>query len=368
MLEVRNLAKAWPDFELGASLSIQDGEIAAILGPSGCGKSTLLRLIAGLDRPDSGSVILDGKELGSLGPEKRGIGLVFQDFALFPGMSVRRNIEYGPRMAGMGKAERDRLADSLAASMEIARLLDRNPASLSGGEQQRVALARALAARPRLVLLDEPLSSLDAGLRRRLRVEIAERLRSASVMAIHVTHDVEEAFAMADRVFVMGRGRIAEEGSPEELYTRPRTAYGARFLGRGPVLAVRSMQSAGKMVRAHCAIGSFLCAHGENGTLSETGGTDSRVALFFPADSADFVDPSSGGENIARARVLGTSFGGRFRRLRLAFDAFEAEASGAGEGILEIELETPIGFRPQPGERVAFRVAPEDCILLPEAN
>ncbi|HOX33440.1 MAG TPA: ABC transporter ATP-binding protein [Spirochaetales bacterium] len=365
MLEVEALAKAWPDFELEAGFRLRDGEIAALLGPSGCGKSTLLRLLAGLERPDRGSIRLDGRELSGLPPEKRGVGLVFQDFALFPGMSVARNIEYGPRRAGLARADRARLVASLAASMEIGGLLGRNPASLSGGEQQRVALARTLAASPRLVLLDEPLSSLDASLRRRLRVGIAERLRAASVMALHVTHDVEEALAVADRIFLMGRGRIVEEGSPEELYARPATAYGARFLGRGPVIRPSSVEAIGAAYKARCGFGDFLCAGPAEGAAA--------CSLFFPAEAPRFVGLETGGDNVARATVLGSVFGGRFRRISLACEpgptpALPAEASRArgGPARLEIELEAPVGLRPRVGERVAFRVAPEDCILLPE--
>jgi ABC-type sugar transport system ATPase subunit len=172
-------------------IRLGEGEIGVILGPSGSGKSTLLRMIAGLLPPEGGSVFLDGRSLDGLPPEKRSLGMVFQDLALFSHMSVRRNIEYGLRMLRMPRAPREETAREFARSFSIERLLERRPNTLSSGEQQRVALARTLAPGPALVLLDEPLSSLDPSLRRRLRIEIAERLRAAAVMALHVTHDID---------------------------------------------------------------------------------------------------------------------------------------------------------------------------------
>lgn len=374
MLEIRALRKAWPDFALDVSLSLADGEIGAILGPSGCGKSTLLRLAAGLLEAEGGSVSLDGLDVSNLPPERRGIGMVFQDYALFPRMSVRENIEYGPRMEGVDRTGRAAIVETLARSFGLARLLDRSPSSLSGGEQQRVALARSLAAKPRLVLLDEPLSSLDAGLRRRLRSEIAERLRAAGVMALHVTHDVEEALAVADRIFLMGRGRIVEEGAPEELYARPGTAYGARFLARGPVLSLSGLERTGASPRARTAIGAFRCSGGDDNALRDTDSCWSGLALFFPAESAVPISPGCGaasaggdaGDNVVTGRVLETVFSGRFRRLRLACPSKAAPEDVEEARTLEIEVSPDV--RPARGESLSFRVPPEECMLLPEVE
>jgi ABC-type Fe3+/spermidine/putrescine transport system ATPase subunit len=364
MLEIADLSKQWPDFRLHVALDLRDGEIAALLGPSGCGKSTFLRLLTGLIRPDSGEITMDGKRIEGLSPEKRGIGMVFQDFALFPSMSVRRNIEYGPRMKRTSRDVRRSLAEGLASSFEISGLLDRSPSTLSGGEQQRVALARALAAGPRLVLLDEPLSSLDANLRRRLRSEIAERLRRANVMAIHVTHDVEEAFAVADRLFLMGDGTVIEAGAPEELYARPRTAYGARFLGRGPVLpcsGIEAVNFAQASARAHTAIGSFYSSFHAADASRGADFSRRRLSLFFPAESARILSGSSASDTVSEDNcvsglVVDSVFAGRFRRLRL-------ECAASHEII---ELEIPPEIRPVRGERLLFRIPPDACILLPE--
>ncbi|MDP3177438.1 MAG: ABC transporter ATP-binding protein, partial [Spirochaetaceae bacterium] len=259
MLELRGIAKVWPRLTVRAELTLGEVETVSILGPSGCGKSTLLRIVAGLERPDEGRVLLDGADLTAVSPERRGIGMVFQDFALFPHMSAQANIEYGPRIRGRPRAVRERLARALAASLGIEALLDRSPSTLSGGEQQRVALARTLAASPRIVLLDEPLSSLDYGLRRRLRSEIAARVREAGAASLHVTHDVEEAFAVADRVVLMREGSIVSQGSPEELYSAPRDAWTASFLGLGPVIPVSRIvrESEGGPFIALTPLGSF---------------------------------------------------------------------------------------------------------------
>jgi ABC-type Fe3+/spermidine/putrescine transport system ATPase subunit len=363
VLEVRGLAKAWPGFALCLDLSLRGGEIAAVLGPSGCGKSTLLRLVAGLERPDSGAVLVGGIDVSGTPPERRGIGMVFQDFALFPHLSVRRNIEYGPRMRGLPRPARRRGAEAIAESFEIAPLLDRSPYSLSGGEQQRVALARALAARPSLMLLDEPLSSLDASLRRRLRAEIGERLREAGMTAVLVTHDAEEAFGVADRVCLMRAGRIDAEGPPEGLYASPPTAWSASFLGRGPVLEALGLEARDGRSIARTAIGEFAFAPGGGGE-----GATGPASIFFPASSPRPA-PSSGGSderverNHIRGRVASTSFAGRFRRLSLACPALAESSEGGGEMILELELDP--SFRPAVGETLHLEVAAGDCRLLP---
>jgi ABC-type Fe3+/spermidine/putrescine transport system ATPase subunit len=353
MLEIRGLRKNWSDFSLDVSLSLESGAIGAILGPSGCGKSTLLRLIAGLEEADSGSISLGGRELRALSPEKRGIGMVFQDFALFPQLSVRKNIAYGPRVRGEERGETARRVDELAESFGIAPLLDRQPGSLSGGEQQRVALARALAVSPELVLLDEPLSSLDAGLRERLRTEIADRLKEAAVSALFVTHDVAEAFAVADRVFVMGSGRIVEEGTPRGLYERPRKAYTARFLGRGPLLPVLRVEGEGQGPIALTAFGGFRFSAGAPAGDSAAG--KGGAFLHFPSDCCEPLGPGTPrGENELEGRVEAIYFLGRSQRIRLSL----------GEGALSLELDLDPRQGLERGQSLRLRLPPERCILI----
>lgn len=215
------------------SLVIEPGEVIALLGPSGCGKTTLLRIIAGLETPDAGSRVLFGTEDVTGQPvERRGVGMVFQHYALFPQMTVEANIGYGLRIRGVDESERRRVVGELVDLVRLNGLEARRPSQLSGGQRQRVALARAIAVRPRVLLLDEPLTALDAKLKEQLRVELAELLRRLNVTAIHVTHDQHEALAIADRLAVMQAGRIVQVGDGESLYRRPGHPFVAEFLGR----------------------------------------------------------------------------------------------------------------------------------------
>jgi putative spermidine/putrescine transport system ATP-binding protein len=215
------------------TLVVEPGEVLALLGPSGCGKTTLLRLIAGLETPDEGSrVLFAGQEVTSLPIEKRGIGMVFQHYALFPQMSVEANIGYGLNVRGISLPEQQRTVGELIDLVRLNGLEKKRPAELSGGQRQRVALARAIAVRPRVLLLDEPLTALDAKLKESLRNELAELLRRLKITAIHVTHDQQEAMAIADRLAVMQAGRIVQVGDGETLYRSPTHPFVASFLGR----------------------------------------------------------------------------------------------------------------------------------------
>lgn len=287
MLKIESLRRAWQDFALDVDLALGDAKIGAVLGPSGSGKSSLLRMIAGLERPDAGHIILDGKEICGLPPERRGIGMVFQDFALFPAMTVAGNIAYGPTVAGTPRPERRRIARDLAVSMGIEGLLNRYPASLSGGERQRVALARTLAASPSLVLLDEPLSSLDGNLRRRLRTEVASKLRESGAAALHVTHDVEEAMAIADTIFLMRDGRIEASDDPERIFSDPPSAWAAAFMASGPVIPVLSVVGASDAPVVRTSFGLIACVDSSRFSPSCV-----SCSVFFPSDSGRLEPPS----------------------------------------------------------------------------
>ena len=217
------------------ALEVAEGEVVTVLGPSGSGKSTLLRVIAGLQRPDSGRVLLDGDDITSVPPHRRGIGLVFQDHALFHHRDVQDNIGFGLRMRGDSRDEIERRVGELLELVGLTGYERRSVATLSGGEQQRVALARALAPAPRVLLLDEPLGSLDRRLRDRLLDELAQLFEHIALTALYVTHDQEEAFALGDRVAVVGAGRVVQIGTPDELWAQPADEDTARFLGLGNV-------------------------------------------------------------------------------------------------------------------------------------
>jgi len=215
----------------GVSFAVADGEFFSMLGPSGSGKTTCLRMIAGFDQPTSGSIRLHGAEAAGLPPFERDVNTVFQDYALFPHMTVGDNIAYGPMLRRVGKAERRRLVDEMLDLVRLPGLADRRPAQLSGGQRQRVALARALINRPRVLLLDEPLGALDLKLRQQMQIELKAIQKRVGITFIYVTHDQEEALTMSDRLAVFSHGKIEQIGPPFEIYESPRTAFVAGFVG-----------------------------------------------------------------------------------------------------------------------------------------
>jgi thiamine transport system ATP-binding protein len=219
-----------------ADLSVADGEVLALLGPSGSGKTTLLRAVAGLQTLDEGSILWNGEDLAPVPAHERGFGLVFQDYALFPHLDVGRNVEFGLKMQGLAAGERRRRAAAALERVEMPGFDRRRVATLSGGQQQRVALARALAIEPRMLLLDEPLGSLDRALRERLTGDLRSLLAQPGVTALYVTHDQSEAFAVADRVAIIDRGRIVQRGTPQEIWTHPADEFVAEFLGHRAVV------------------------------------------------------------------------------------------------------------------------------------
>ncbi|MBV9139169.1 MAG: ABC transporter ATP-binding protein, partial [Hyphomicrobiales bacterium] len=226
-LEIENLRKVY-GAQVGVQhfdIAVERGEFISFLGPSGCGKTTTLRMVAGFEQPSGGSIRIDGRDVVGLRPNQRNIGMVFQSYALFPNMTVAQNVAFGLKIAKRPEAEiKPRVAEMLQM-IKLPQLGDRYPYQLSGGQQQRVALARALAGSPQLLLLDEPLSALDAKIRASLRSEIRDLQRKLGITTIYVTHDQEEALAMSDRIVVMSEGRIEQLGTPFEIYNRPRTRF-----------------------------------------------------------------------------------------------------------------------------------------------
>ncbi len=267
------------------SFTIERGAIAAILGPSGCGKTTTLRVIAGFERPDVGRIQLAGRTLfdehTDIPPEARGIGFVFQDYALFPHLNVLQNVMFGLRGNPKSRLEQARAVISMVGLNIFEK---RMPHQLSGGQQQRVALARALAPGPHLVLLDEPFSSLDAGLRESTRGEVREILRSSGATAVLVTHDQEEAMSFADQLLVMRDGKLEQSGAPENVYTEPRTAFVANFLGKTNLIAARVRGGI-----AQTALGEIRVANADGATM-----------LSIRPEDLSFADIGMPAEVIAR--------------------------------------------------------------------
>jgi putative spermidine/putrescine transport system ATP-binding protein len=269
-------------------LEIRAGETLVFLGPSGCGKTTTLRIIAGLEAPDPGGrVLFDGEDVTAVPIESRNVGLVFQSYALFPNMDVRGNVAYGLRIRGVDAASRDARVDEILAMMRIEALADRRIDQLSGGQRQRVALARALAVRPRALLLDEPLTALDAKLRDTLRVDIDALLRRLEITSIYVTHDQAEAMALGDRIVVMDHGRVAQVGAPRDIYYSPASPFVADFIG-----TMNRLQGRLENGQFTAGAGSEILFRPESVRLAENGPIAGTVsAAFFLGDHTRlFVD------------------------------------------------------------------------------
>jgi spermidine/putrescine transport system ATP-binding protein len=242
-VELSDLVKRFDDVTAvdGISVDIPAGEFFSLLGPSGCGKTTTLRMIAGFERPDAGRILLDGRDMAQTPPHKRPVNTVFQSYALFPHLNVADNVAFGLRFQGVGKAE---ARDRVASALDLVRLRgfeERRPSQLSGGQQQRVALARALVLNPSVLLLDEPLGSLDAKLRKALQIELKAIQERVGITFVYVTHDQEEALTMSDRIAVMSEGHIEQVGPPRDVYEDPETDYVADFLGVSNLMHARGM-------------------------------------------------------------------------------------------------------------------------------
>jgi len=288
MIECRNLGKSYGTVQAVCdfSLSLDEHEFLSILGPSGCGKSTLLRLIAGLEVPSEGQVFLDGKEISGskiiLPPEQREFSMIFQDFALFPHLSVKENVRYG---AVGSKKEKKQRVHELLELVSLPHLAAKMPHLISGGEQQRIALARALAPRPRLILMDEPFSNLDYQLRQQLRREIREILKHEGVATVLVTHDQAEAITFSDRMLLMQKGKLVQEGTPSEIYKNPQTIWASSFVGEANHLAVEWQNDSLQTPLGELNVSSEI---GMNARIMMVRPEDLQIELV-PADQANGI-------------------------------------------------------------------------------
>jgi len=316
-------------------LTIQAGETVVFLGPSGCGKTTTLRLVAGLDEPDPGGRVWFGDEDVTTVPiERRNVGMVFQSYALFPNMSVEENVAYGLRVRKVAPAERAQRVRESLEMMHIAELASRRIDQLSGGQRQRVALARAIAPRPRVLLLDEPLTALDAKLRENLRVEIDRLLRSLGITTVYVTHDQGEAMALGDRIAVMEKGRIAQIGTPEEIYREPANAFVADFIGTM------------NRIFGEVKDGTLVFPGGQ---VRWTGPAPAAGLMFRPED----LKPAAPGSGNFTARVVSAFFLGD--HVRLVLDA------GASDLYVARVFERRHFVK---GEAVEFTLDPQALVSL----
>jgi ABC-type Fe3+/spermidine/putrescine transport system ATPase subunit len=346
-LVIQNLSKTYPDFHIELSISVRRGELLSLLGPSGCGKTTTLRLIAGLIEKDRGSILLGGRQIEALPPEKREIGIVFQDYALFPHMNVYNNIAFGLQMRGVSGRKIEARVKELLELVHLQGYEKRHVTRLSGGEQQRVALSRALAPNPKLLLLDEPLSALDAGMRKSLRGEIRRIQRELNVTTVYVTHDQEEALVLSDRIAVMHNGRIEQEGTAREIYEHPGNLFVAGFVGDSNILAGEILSVEGNYTRIETPLGIFKALVPKSKNASPD--TPPRATLFFRPEACRI----NGNE--------GNCIEGKVDRWEYLGDSITITLNASG---IPITIKQNKSVHLTHGQEMRICVGADDCILL----
>ncbi len=333
-VELKNLVKRFGDFTAleGLNLAIRDGEFLVLLGPSGCGKSTTMRLVAGLDEPTSGEILIGGERVNDKPARERDLAMVFQNYALYPHMTVGENIGYPLKIARVGRQERQKKVNEAAERVELGQLLSRRPAELSGGQRQRVALARAIIRTPQLFLMDEPLSNLDAKLRTVMRAELKHLQRELGTTTIYVTHDQVEAMTLADRVVVLNNARIQQVGSPSEIYARPANEFVAGFIGSPPM----------NLIRGRVADGAF---RHEQGSVPVG---DQRAGAFTLGVRPEDVTVADPGSAAIRGTVYSSELLGDCTLLNVRVGAgLVAAKVGPQEGR---EMDEPVGLNFAPGK------------------
>jgi putative spermidine/putrescine transport system ATP-binding protein len=320
----------------GIDLEIPSGEFVSFLGPSGCGKTTALRLIAGFDRATSGQVLVDGKDLTGVPPNRRDIGMVFQAYSLFPNMTAARNVEFGLRVRRQGRGDRRERARELLELVGLGDAADRYPHQLSGGMQQRVALARALAIEPRLLLLDEPLSALDAKVRVQLREEIRRIQTRLGITTIYVTHDQEEALSISDRVAVLSKGKIEQIGTPADIYGAPATPFVAEFVGTMNRIESTVVDAVDGAVEVAGVRLSVEAARGR---------TPGEHVLLLVRPETVSVEAAVGDEGVT-GEVVSQTFLGSVTRLRVLAGTSEwtADLSGERAAAMPVGARVRVGF------------------------
>ena len=360
VLELSHVTKRFGDFTAvsDVSLTVDKGRILSLLGPSGCGKTTTLRMVSGFEEPNEGSIFIEGQDMKGKRPYERNVGLLFQDYALFPHMTVVQNVGYGLKNRGY---ETSRIPARIREMLELVKLVgfeDRRPAQLSGGQQQRVALARALAVSPEVVLLDEPLSALDAKLRQELRVELKEILTAVGATTIVVTHDQEEAMSLGDSVIVMSEGRIMQRGRPTEIYADPKTRFVAEFIGRSNWFSGRLGASVAENVREFTTDeGHRILVPQPDGPTSDPGAYEicirpERIGIEASASARADAGPTN--------RLSGTvrDIAHLGAVIHLVIELEGGRRITATEQYLGQPLE-------QAGKAIDLLFRPEDCIIVP---
>ena len=356
-IEIQNLFKRFKDVVAinRIQLEIDKGEMLTLLGPSGCGKTTTLRCIAGLEKPDEGDIVIDGKPMLSHGfvqPSKRGIGMVFQNYAVWPHMKVYNNIVYGLKLQKIPKQKIRERAQQVLELVGLAGLEDRYPAQLSGGQQQRVALARALVTNPKVLLLDEPLSNLDAKLREELRFEIKSLVRRMGITSVYVTHDQAEAMVISDRIAVMDSGNVVQIGTAQEIYKKPANRFVADFIGTmnfisGEVVQVLQVTDS---VYVHTAFSEkMLC---KTNSITETTPGKKVYASIRPEDVEVFTEPPQAKENLFKGTIAHKAYLGNLLYFFVSID-----------GTM-IRVQVPHHVPQEEGQELYLFLNPQKCMIL----
>jgi len=358
-IEIRNLFKQYKKVTAvnRINLEVNEGELLTLLGPSGCGKTTTLRCIAGLEKPEEGDIIIDGKSMISEGfvqPAKRGIGMMFQNYAVWPHMKVYNNIVYGLRLQKISKQDIKEKADNVLELVGLQGLQDRYPGQLSGGQQQRVALARALIRNPKVLLLDEPLSNLDAKLREKMRFEIKSLVKRMGITSVYVTHDQAEAMVISDRIVVMEKGNIVQIGNSHEIYEKPANRFVADFIGAmnfipGDVVQVLPGTND---VYVRTEFSEKILCRSTGGGVTTPG--QKVYASVRPEDVEVFTEMPQTGENIFKCTIIHKAYLGNFMFLFVDI-----------KGTM-IRVQAPYQLLQEEGDELYISLNPQKCMVLPE--
>lgn len=360
LVAIDKVTKRYGDFVAVSdmSLDIGRGEFLAIMGPSGCGKTTTLRMLAGLERPSDGDIRLDGASLVDVPTHKRDTPMVWQSLALFPFLNARENVEFGLKMRGVAAAERRRRAVDWLTRLDLSEFIERNVDTLSGGQRQRVALARALVTEPRILLLDEPLSALDASLKVRMQALMSKLQRDLGITFVYVTHSHAEAFSMADRVVIMSRGKIEQIGTPVEVYRRPASRFVAEFVGASNILDGEVTRAADALLTVKTRLGDLTIARPVQGAAI---GIGQKISFVLPEDDIRLAAAGGAESNRVTGRIVGEEFLGAHVRLYVEL------ADGHELRLLQAQSHKGGTEALRPGDEVALTWDPGAAFILPSA-
>jgi len=353
MVELRNVTKRFGAYEAlkEASFEIRAGEFMTFLGPSGCGKTTCLRLISGFDTPTSGQIFLDGKDVTFEPPYRRDVNQVFQNYALFPHLTIYENIAFGLRMKKIPPSQIRERVDRVVKMTSLDTFTERKPAQLSGGQRQRVALARAIVCEPKVLLLDEPLSALDAKLRTQMRIELKQLQKKLGITFIFVTHDQEEALTMSDRVAVLNAGRVEQIGTVNEIYYKPATRFVASFIGESNIVEAEILRAEGEFL--HCRLEGGL----ELAVRTPNPPAHSQILLSLRPEKIRLTRENPGGRNSFPGTIEMEIFKGAMDELTISVQGgLQLGAVTANDGQAESDLHE--------GERIFARIQPEDIHIV----